>query len=130
LPNEQVSAVKANSPEFLMSLATILNILIIHRIIEWPGLKRTTMIIEFQPPCYLQGRQPPDQAAQSHIQPGLECLQGWGIHNLLGQPVQCVTTLWVKNFLLLIKIHFKPSTLKTAFSLSPRRSQILSPSLH
>jgi len=30
------------------------------------------MIIEFQPPCYVQGRQPPDQAAQSHIQPGLE----------------------------------------------------------
>ena len=45
------------------------------------------MIIEFQPPCYVQGRQPPDQAAQSHIQPGLECLQGWGTHNLLGQPV-------------------------------------------
>jgi len=39
-------------------------------IIEWPGLKRTTMIIEFQPPCFVQGRQPPDQAAQSHIQPG------------------------------------------------------------
>jgi len=45
------------------------------------------MIIEFQPPCYVQGRQPPDQAAQSHIQPGLECLQGWGIHSVLGQPV-------------------------------------------
>jgi len=30
----------------------------------------------------VQGHQPPDQAAQSHIQPGLECLQGWGIHNL------------------------------------------------
>ena len=28
-----------------------------------------------------------NQAAQSHIQPGLECLQGWGIHSLLGQPV-------------------------------------------
>ena len=28
-----------------------------------------------------------DQAAQSHTQPGLECLQGWGIHNLLEQPV-------------------------------------------
>jgi len=27
------------------------------------------------------------RAAQSHIQPGLECLQGWGIHNCLGQPV-------------------------------------------
>ena len=29
-------------------------------------------------PCYVQGHHPPDQAAQSHIQPGLECLQGWG----------------------------------------------------
>jgi len=38
-------------------------------------------------PCYVQGRQPADQAAQSHIQPGLECLQVWSIHNLLGQPV-------------------------------------------
>ena len=38
-------------------------------------------------PCYVQGHQPPAQAAQSHIQPGLECLQEWGIHNLLGQPV-------------------------------------------
>ena len=45
------------------------------------------MIIEFQPPCYVHGCQPLDQAAQSHIQPGLECLQGWDIHNLLGQPV-------------------------------------------
>jgi len=45
------------------------------------------MIIWFQPPCYVQGRQPADQAAQSHIQPGLECLQGWGIHSPLGQPV-------------------------------------------
>ena len=38
-------------------------------------------------PCYMQGHQPLEQAAQSHIQPGLERLQGWGIHNLLGQPV-------------------------------------------
>jgi len=38
-------------------------------------------------PRYVQGRQPAAQAAQSHIQPGLECLQGWGIHSLLGQPV-------------------------------------------
>ena len=45
------------------------------------------MIIQFQPHCYAQGCQPPAQAAQSHIQPGPECLQGWGIHNLLGQPV-------------------------------------------
>jgi len=38
-------------------------------------------------PCHGQGCQPPEQAAQSHIQPGLECLQGWGIHSLSGQPV-------------------------------------------
>ena len=30
-------------------------------------------------PCYVQGCQPPAQAAQSHIQPGLECLQGYRI---------------------------------------------------
>ena len=30
-------------------------------------------------PCYVQGRQPAAQAAQSHIQPGLECLQRWGL---------------------------------------------------
>jgi len=38
-------------------------------------------------PCCVQGHQPPDQSAQSHIQPGLECPQGWGIHSVLGQPV-------------------------------------------
>ena len=29
----------------------------------------------------------PDQAAQGRIQPGLEHLQGWSIHNFSGQPV-------------------------------------------
>ena len=50
-------------------------------------VEKATMIIEFQPPSYVQDCQPLDQAAQSHIQPGPECLQEWGIHNLLGQPV-------------------------------------------
>ena len=62
--------------------------------------------------CYVQGRQPADQAAQSHIQPGLECLQGWGIHSLLGQPVRCVTTLWVKNFLLISNLNLPCPSLK------------------
>jgi len=57
------------------------------RIKEWLGLKETPRIIKFQPPCH----QPPYlilvQAAQGSIQPGLEYLQGWGIHNLSGQPV-------------------------------------------
>ena len=42
---------------------------------------------DLNPPGCVQGSQPPDQAAQSHIQPGLEWLQGRGIHSLLGQPV-------------------------------------------
>jgi len=45
-----------------------------HRIIEQLGLKRTTVIIKFQTPCYVQGRQPPDQAEQSHIQPGISMI--------------------------------------------------------
>jgi len=50
----------------------------------------------------VQGHQPAAQAAQSHIQSGHECLQGWGIHSLLGQPVQCVTTLWVNRMILVL----------------------------
>jgi len=34
-----------------------------------------------------QGHTQLDQAAQSPIQPDLECLQGWGIHYLSGQTV-------------------------------------------
>jgi len=52
-------------------------------------------------PCYVQGRQPADQAAQSHIQPGLECLWGWGIHSLLGQMLE----LWKKNTVSHVVIH-------------------------
>ena len=63
-----------------------------HRTTARPGLRRPTVLIQFHP-LLCDGRQPAAQAAQSHIQPGLECLQGWGIHSLLGQPVQCVTTL-------------------------------------
>jgi len=48
-------------------------------------------------PCYVQGHQPAAQAAQSHIQPGLECLQGWGIHSLLGQPVPVSNAYFTKD---------------------------------
>jgi len=50
-------------------------------------------------PCYVQGRQPAAQAAQSPIQPGLECLQGWGIPSLLEQsaPVCNVDQKPLKN---------------------------------
>ena len=92
-----------------------------HRITEWPGLKRTTMVIEFQNPCYVQGHQPLHQAAQSHIQPGLECLQQQGTHNLLGNLFQYVTTLCVKCFLLISNLNipclsWKPSPLVLSLS--------------
>ena len=71
-------------------------------------------------PCYVQSCHPPAQAAQSHIQPGLECLQGWGIHSLLGQPIQCITTLWVKNFFLISNLNLPCLSLKPfPLALSP-----------
>jgi len=38
-------------------------------------------------PCHGQGHLPPDQAAQSLVQPGLEDCQGGGSHSFSGQPV-------------------------------------------
>ena len=37
-------------------------------------------------PCSEQGHLHLDQVAQSPLEPGLECFQGWGIHRLSGQP--------------------------------------------
>ena len=45
------------------------------------------MIVEVHTPCYGQDRQPLVPAAQGHTHPGLECLQAWGTHTLLGHPV-------------------------------------------
>ena len=47
-------------------------------------------------PCYVQGRQPPDQAARSHIQPGLECLQGWGIRSIFQNVFVCSDNYYFK----------------------------------
>ena len=69
-----------------------------HGILEWPGLKRTTMINGFQPPCYVQGHQPPDQAAQSHIQPWMP--PGMGHPQPPWATCSIVSPLYVKNFLL------------------------------
>ena len=54
-------------------------------ITEWLRLERTLNITELQPQCRGQSCRPPDQAAQGPIQPGLECLQGWGILSSSGQ---------------------------------------------
>jgi len=58
-----------------------------HRITEWFGLEGTLRGHPAQPPCREQGYLQLDQVAQSPIQPGLECFQGWGTYHLAGQPV-------------------------------------------
>ena len=60
----------------------------------------------------MQGCQPPDQAAQSHIQSGLECLMWRASTTSFGNLFQCVTTLRVKNFLQISNLNL-PSQLKT-----------------
>jgi len=76
--------VSSHLPETQMGLC--LTGSLFHRIIEWFGLEGTLKIIWFQPPCHEQGHLPPDQAAQSSIQPGLEHCQGGGSHSFSGQP--------------------------------------------
>jgi len=41
-------------------------------------------------------------------QPGLECLQGWGIHSFSGQPYQRLISSSVENFLLIHDLHLLP----------------------
>ena len=50
-------------------------------------------------PCHGQGCPPPAQAAQGPIQPGFECLQGWGTTASLGS---CASSSppFLKNFFL------------------------------
>ena len=58
-----------------------------HRFIEWFKSEGTFKGYLVQLPWIKQGYLQLDQAAQSPIQPDLECLQGWGIHHLSGQTV-------------------------------------------
>ena len=57
-----------------------------YRIIQFFGLEETFRGHLAQPPCSEQGHLQLDQVAQSPVQPGLECFQGWGLHYLFGQP--------------------------------------------
>ena len=64
-----------------------------------------------QLPCNEQGHLQLHQVAQSPIQPDIECLQGWGIHHLSGQPVP-VPHFIVKNLYLITSLNLPSSGLK------------------
>jgi len=70
-----------------------------NRTIECFGLEGTFRGHLAQPPCSEQGHLPLDEAAQSPVQPGLECFQGRVLHYLSGQPVPVFHHPYHKNFL-------------------------------
>ena len=65
-------------------------------------------------PCYVQGRQPPDQAAQSHRLPSLalNASKDGASTISLDNLFQCITTLWVKNLFLLSNLNLPCLSLK------------------
>jgi len=68
-----------------------------HTFTQWRGLEETLLPIQFQP-LPSAGCFPPAQAAQGPLRPHLEHLQGWGIHNSLGNLCQGCTALWITGF--------------------------------
>ena len=66
-----------------------------HRIIEWPGLKRTTMIIEFQAMCRVTNHQTRLPRATSSL--ALNASRDGASTTSLGNLFQRVTTLCMKN---------------------------------
>ena len=80
--------------------------------IEWPGLKRITTIIWFQPPatCRVTNHQTRLPRATSSL--ALNASRDGASTASLGNLFQCVTTLWVKNFLLIANLNL-PSYFKT-----------------
>jgi len=87
---------------YLLALKTSglpLKLHLFHRIVEWFVLEGTLQTIQFQPPCHQQGHLPPDQVAQSPIQPGLENCQGGGSHSCSEQPVPVARHPHSKEFL-------------------------------
>ena len=69
------------------------------RIIESSELEQTFKGHLVQLPSNEQGHPQLDHVAQSPVQPDLECLQGWGIHQLSWQPVPVPHHTYCKNLL-------------------------------
>ena len=70
-----------------------------HGITEQFGLEGTFTDHLVQPPCNEQGHLQLHHVAQSPIQPGPECFQGWGLHYLSLQSVPVFHHSHSKEFL-------------------------------
>jgi len=73
-----------------------------HRIIECFGLGGTFQGHLAQSPCNEQEHLQLDQVAQSPVQPGLECSQGWGIMDGITSTVPC----WYHDYGIMITCVF------------------------
>jgi len=85
-----------------------LNPFLSHRNIECFGLERTFRGHLAQTPC--------SEVAQSPVQPGFKCFQGWGLHYLSGQPVPVFHHPHDKKFLPYIQ---SKSTLPSFKAITP-----------
>ena len=83
------------------------------RILERPGLKRTTMTITFQPPavCKVANQQTRLPRATSSL--ALNASRDGASTASLDNLFHCVTTLWVKNCLLISNLNLRLSQFKT-----------------
>ena len=81
-----------------------------------------------QLPCSEQGHLQLHQAAQSPVQPDLQCLKGWASTTSLGNLFQCLTTLSVKNLFLISNLNL-PFQLETISPVLPQQTLVKSVSL-
>ena len=68
------------------------------RITEWPGLKRTTMITQFQPPAMCRVTNHHTRLPRATSSLALNAFRDGASTASLGNLFQCFTTLWVRNF--------------------------------
>jgi len=79
------------------SIPTVPSVPRYHRTTEWPGLKRTTMIIQFQPPAMCRATNHQTRLPRATSSLALNASRDGASTASLGNLFQCVTTLWVKN---------------------------------
>ena len=97
-PNQQSCGPSPGTPVAAWCLRSAAELWVLQRIIEWLELKGTSKTILFQPPAMRRVANHYIIHQLRPIQPGLECLQGWGIHSSSGQLCQRLTALSVRKF--------------------------------